>query len=243
MFTGQKTPRDLVAALEARPALPAHGDADRFAGYGVLGVYFSSGDVLALRRFPATSVGPGYVSVWHRDRTGTWVFYQDTLPHQGCTRYFSEGIDAAYVSPIRLVWAAAFSFTVIVSHGRGLEWRVDLAASRGARLLGAVTARLPRRLWQSRAALRGFGVVAGVALRAGRLRLEGSTPNTYRFLAHPVSLWRVSSSRAVIGGRATGEAIEPAEQVRLGDFWVPARGLFALVDVEMTRRPCRSGKA
>jgi hypothetical protein len=45
----------------------------------------------------------------------------------------------------------------------------------------------------------------------------------------------VSSSRAVIGGRDAGEAIVPAEQVRLGDFWIPARALFALLDVEMSR--------
>lgn len=233
MPTHVPNPRDLVAAVEARPVLATGGVADRFVGYGVMGVYFPSGDVLALRRFAATSVGPGYASVWHRDRTGTWVFYQDTLPHQGCTRYFSEGIDAAYVSPIRIVWADAFSFTVIVGHGRGLEWRVDLSPSNGTRLLTAVAARLPRRVWRSRAAVRGLAAVAAATLGAGRLRLEGFTPNTYRFLAHPVSLWRVSSSRAVIGGRDTGEAIEPGEQVRLGDFWVPARGLFALVDVEM----------
>jgi hypothetical protein len=233
MSTSRANPRDLVAAVEARPVLSGDRAADRFVGYGVMGVYFPSGDVLALRRFPATSVGPGYVSVWHRDRTGQWVFYQDTLPHQGCTKYFSEGIDAAYVSPIRIVWADAFTFTVIVGHGRGLEWRVDLAPSRGVRLLSALAARVPARVWQSRAAVRGLAAVAGAALRAGRMRLEGFTPNTYRFLAHPVSLWCVSSSRAVIGGRDTGEAIEPVEQVRLGDFWVPTRGLFALVDVEM----------
>jgi len=234
MLKTRLNPRDLVAALEANPVLTS-GVADRFLGYGVMGVYFPSGDLLALRRFAATTVGPGYVSVWHRDRTGRWVFYQDTLPHQACTRYFGAGIDAAYVSPIGIVWGGAFSFNVIVCHGRGLEWRVDLSRSGATTLLTALTVRLPRQIWRSRTLVRGFSALARAALGAGRFRLEGLTPNTQRFVARPVSLWRVSSSRAVIGGRDGGEAIVPAEQVRLGDFWIPARGLFALLDVEMSR--------
>ena len=102
-----------MALIEAQPAVPP-GTGERFSGYGVMGVYFPSGDALAFRRFPASSVGPPYTSVWHRDRTGRWVFYQDALPHHGCARYFSAALDAALVAPIRIVWANAFTFTVIV---------------------------------------------------------------------------------------------------------------------------------
>lgn len=27
--------------------------------------------------FPASSIGPGYTSVWHRDPGGTWTFYSE----------------------------------------------------------------------------------------------------------------------------------------------------------------------
>lgn len=40
-------------------------------------------------------------------------------------------------------------------------------------------------------------------------------------------------SGGMLGHRWTGEAIEPGGQVRLGGFWVPIGGLFALVAVEM----------
>jgi hypothetical protein len=58
-------PRDLVDRLEASPQLPA-GSEERFNGYGLMGLPLASGHILAMRRFPASSVGPGYTSVWHR---------------------------------------------------------------------------------------------------------------------------------------------------------------------------------
>jgi len=236
------TPRDLVAVLEAHPEL-VEGEADRFAGYGVLGVYFPSGDVLALRRHAASSLGWACTSVWHRDRTGRWVFYQDTLPYQGCSRYFASGIDAALVAPVRVVWRDAFTFTVMVEYGGGLEWRVDLAPGGRTHLVGALVGLLPALVWERPAAVRGLGAAAGAALGAGRLRFAGRTPDAYRFLERPKKLWHVRSSRAVIGGRDTGNAIEPAEQVSLGDVWLPSRGLFAIARMDIrkgeTLRPGR----
>jgi len=44
-------PRDLVARLEAAPSMPP-GSAERFNGYGVMGLPFRSGHILALRRPP-----------------------------------------------------------------------------------------------------------------------------------------------------------------------------------------------
>ena len=55
-------PRELVADLEAAPSLPA-GSEERFNGYGVMGLPFASGHVLAMRRFPASSIGPGAGSI------------------------------------------------------------------------------------------------------------------------------------------------------------------------------------
>jgi hypothetical protein len=48
-------PRDVVAALEATPTLPPGID-ERFSGWGVMGLPFSSGHYLALRRFAASSM-------------------------------------------------------------------------------------------------------------------------------------------------------------------------------------------
>ncbi len=59
-------PRGLVERIERGIELPEGVD-ERFSGYGVMGLPFASGHILALRRFPASSVGPAYTSVWHRD--------------------------------------------------------------------------------------------------------------------------------------------------------------------------------
>jgi len=85
------SPRDLVAAIEASPTLPGGGE-ERFAGYGVMGLPFRSGHILALRCFPASSVGPPYRAVWHRDPEGRWTFFQDVPLMQGCARYFGAAL-------------------------------------------------------------------------------------------------------------------------------------------------------
>jgi hypothetical protein len=54
-------PKDLVDKLERGAELPG-GSEERFVGYGVMGVPFTSGHLLAMRRFPASSLGVGYTS-------------------------------------------------------------------------------------------------------------------------------------------------------------------------------------
>ncbi len=56
-------PGELAAALE-RSDLPP-GEGERFAGYGIMAQPFRSGHVLALRRFPHTSIGKMPVG-WRR---------------------------------------------------------------------------------------------------------------------------------------------------------------------------------
>lgn len=64
----------LATETEQRPKLPEGGE-ERFGGYGIMGLPFSSGHVLAMRRFPASSIGPTYTSIWHRDPAGK-LFWQ-----------------------------------------------------------------------------------------------------------------------------------------------------------------------
>src|SRR5215813_674896 len=94
-------PREIIHQIENNPALPA-GEEDRFAGYAVMGVPFRSGHILALRRFPASSVGPAYTSVWHRDPRGMWTFYSTVNPEMGCSRYFGAEITYNCVVPIEI---------------------------------------------------------------------------------------------------------------------------------------------
>lgn len=72
----------------ASPSLPL-GDDERFTGYGVMGLPFSSGHYLAFRCWPRTSIGPGYRAVWHRDPGGRWTLYATEPPQRSCARYLS----------------------------------------------------------------------------------------------------------------------------------------------------------
>ena len=70
--------------------------------------------------------------------------------------------------------------------------------------------------------------VAGVALGAGKLRLTGRAPNGQRFIANPLLTWTVPSAKAIIDGRNLGAVAPLQEQPKLGDFWIPRTGLFAI---------------
>ena len=227
--------RDLVAALEAHPQVPG-GPGDRFAGYGVLGVAFPSGDLLALRRFPASSVGTGYTSVWHRDRTGRWTFYQDIAPEFGCTRYFGREVDTVVVAPIRVLWTESNAFSVLVNGGRTIEWRVELGATIASRAFSVLAASAPHAVWARAAALPGVNRVVGATLGAGLVRMKGTTPDGYAFLAHPSGLWVVTASRAVLGGRDSGESQRLVSPLSLGEFVIPRRGLFVVARAYLQKR-------
>ena len=119
-------PRELVDRLEQSAELPS-GNEERFAGYGVMGVPFASGDLLAMRRLPASSLGQGYTSVWHRDPQGRWTFYSDVPPQLACPRYFGSAVDEAVVREIEITWSSPRDFTVSIKEDFGLDWHLSLA--------------------------------------------------------------------------------------------------------------------
>jgi hypothetical protein len=118
-----REPADIAADIERRSELPP-GSEERFFGYGVMGLPFRSGHVLALRRFPASSIGPGYRSVWHRDPHGRWTFYQDQPGELACTRYFGSAsmrcVRGPFASTGQRTVASRSAPAMAISNGR---WR------------------------------------------------------------------------------------------------------------------------
>ena len=113
-------PRELIQHIEETASLPS-GSGERFAGYSVIGLPFRSGHVLALRRFPASSLGPGYTSVWHRDPGGNWTFYSTTAPEQSCSRYFGSQVEENVHAQVRIEWNGPDKFRVIADGSRPLS--------------------------------------------------------------------------------------------------------------------------
>lgn len=218
-------PRAIVDQIEASPAVPV-GNGDRFSGYAVLGLPFCSGHVLAMRRFPASSVGPGYTSVWHRDPRGAWTFYSTVNPEVGCSRYFGGEVTHNVVTRIRIEWSGASEFTVHI--GEALRWEVRLRESVSTRLINAVAKVVPGTWWQKTWTLILMGAVARVALGTGKINLSGKTPNGQEFIANPRRLWMIDASRASINGIDLGPLGALDRQARLNDFLIPQRGIFAV---------------
>ena len=81
---------DLAAKLSNVPErrgqarLPEH---EYVRGWGVSGLPFDSGHVLALRVFPENDFSP-YRTLWHRDPDGQWSIYVDGVRlDTACPRY------------------------------------------------------------------------------------------------------------------------------------------------------------
>ncbi len=156
-----REPAELVEQLERRADLPP-GSGERFSGYGVMGLPFRSGHVLGLRRFPASSIGPGYRSVWHRDPGGRWTFYQDQPAELACTRYFGAEVDEVRQGQIEIDWTGPRRLEV---RAGDLEWATELRSTPATRLLNTMASVLPRRAWRSPPVLALMSRVAGVAMK------------------------------------------------------------------------------
>ena len=220
-------PKDLVDRLEQDAQLPS-GNEERFAGYGVLGVPFTSGDLLAMRRFPASSLGESYTSVWHRNPQGRWTIYTSVAPQLACPRYFGSAIDETGVREIEISWTSPRDFTLSIEEDPALEWHLSLGQTPATRLINAVVGVLPDALWRKEAVLKAMGKAAGLMLRAGRLPLAGQVPNGQRFVLNPKHLCMIQSSTARMAKQDLGSVGPLAVQTRLGDFWIPQRGMFVI---------------
>jgi hypothetical protein len=216
----------LIAEVELRPELPSGGDG-RFTGFGVMGIPFATGHVLALRRFTASSIGPAYTSVWHRDPAGRWTFWQDQAADQACSRYFGAAVTETRRCVIELDWPAESTVCVTIP-GVDFAWTVTMVASPVTCVLNAVGSLLPDRAWRAHPVLAVMGLMAGTALRAGRVAMTGKAPNGQRFVANPSRIWLVAESSARLGDDNFGPPGPLGKQARLGDFWIPQRGMFAV---------------
>ncbi|BCI90647.1 hypothetical protein NIIDMKKI_58530 [Mycobacterium kansasii] len=157
---------DAAAAVLHDPVLPA-GDDERFVGFGVMGLPFTSGHYLALRHFPMTSFSPGYRSVWHRDPQGRWTFYATTPGPQSCARYFSSVTrNDAVQCEIDVAWVTPWSLVVVIPGL--LEWHIDIGTTFATRLMSTVGERLPAGAWTNSAALSVLGRAAGRCCGPGR---------------------------------------------------------------------------
>ncbi|MDJ0313564.1 hypothetical protein [Arthrobacter sp. H35-D1] len=225
------TPRQSVTAAAAGPRLVQGAD-ERFTGYGVMGVPYASGHYLVLRDMLASSLGTACRSIWHRDPTGRWTTFTTADPAVSCPRYFGSVAEVEQVPSIVVSWRD--DWRVHATMGTRLSWRLALKATSATRAMTTMGAVMPQRAWNSDAVLGSMGPMAGGVLRSGRVRLHGRTPNGQGFKAAPLQVWRVIDGDAELDGTSLGALGPLAEQSRLGDFWLPQRGLFFVGQARFT---------
>jgi hypothetical protein len=124
------SPRTMVQRI---PSLPPEQD-DHFYGYGVMGLPFASGHVLAMRKMHS-SIGPKYQLVWHRSPDGAWTMWSDVAPAQSCQRYWGNDLRRAIQAPIDISWPGSSRMTVKIDGGRDLDWEVQLGSTLATRAL------------------------------------------------------------------------------------------------------------
>lgn len=217
------TPQQSAAMSESETALPEDA-AEHFSGYAVMGLPFSSGHCLAFRRFPASSVGPGYHAVWVRTPDGQWSIHADAAPDVSCARYFGTALQETRQSTVTAQWTSPWELTVNVPGV--VRWELEMKASWKTAAATAVARHMPPGLWRRDSALHAMGRLMGPALGAGKLSFAGRVPNGQSFQARPLRVWSVGTSRATVGGVDVGPPQPLAVQAHLADFWLPQRGLF-----------------
>lgn len=216
--------------LEEKPAFSS-GWGDRFRGYGVMGLPFSSGHLLSFRRMTGSSVGPPFTTVWHRDPAGVWTVYVDQEPEVTCTRYFGSAIDRVIHGPIDLNWEGPMQVSVRVPEAR-LEWAARLSKDLRTRTVTALGGVLPSFAWGSAPVMSVLGQVASRFLGIGAMNLSGHAPNGQRYLAAPKRFWRVDASAAVLEGVELGDIKKLPKQARVGSVRVPNGGIFAIGEAQ-----------
>jgi hypothetical protein len=218
------TPREAASSLDIGTSLPP-GDDERVVGYGVIGLPFASGHYLALRDFQASSFGPAYRSVWHRDPAGAWSIYSTAPAEQSCPRYLSSALSRPTIStPIDVTWLDDHRLRVYIDDA--VDWSLEARPTLATRLMTAMSGQMPAASWTNRAVMAAMGRMAGPMLSAGRMRLSGVLPNGQEFSAAPQRIWGIADSSASIDGRDVGPIGPLPEQDHLGDFWLPQRGIF-----------------
>jgi hypothetical protein len=215
---------ELARRLPSGP-LAAPPGREELQGFAVVGLPFASGDMLCLRRFPASSIGPAYDSVWHRGPDGEWTIYTTVSPRQSCPRFIGAAATRVVETPIAMEWTGPSALVVRIPEA-GLRWDMRMAPTPITRLMNYMLALMPAALYRSDLVLSLMSRMSTLLLAAGRLQLRGRVPNRQRYQAHPRRVAMIPEARASIDGRDLGPLGPLARPVALGDFALPQRGVF-----------------
>ena len=220
------SPAALVAAIgEGRGESP-WPDHEYVRGWGVFGLPFDSGHVLALRVFPQNSFVP-YCTVWHRDPGGRWSIFADAPRLDvACPRYYGPACDHVALARIEWAWTGPRTLHVSMDEPR-LEWTLSVTRSPVLGLLNAASTLMPLSSWRPRSLVRARERIAG-ALGMGALELSGEMPSGHHGRLMPERMFLVGQAQATLDGVDLGRPTRLAQNPTIGEVPLPARGVLAV---------------
>jgi hypothetical protein len=220
------SPAILTTAIEAGMGEAPWPDHEYVRGWGVFGLPFDSGHMLALRVFPQSSFGP-YRTLWHRDPDGRWSIHADAgRVEHACPRYYGQACDYVGAARIDLEWTGPRTLHVTMDQP-AFDWTVHVARSPLMGLLNPLSATLPLSSWRPRALVRARELLAQ-GLGMGRLAMAGAMPSGHDGLLMPKRMFLVDRSSAVLDGVDLGSPTRLAENPDIGGVPLPARGVLAI---------------
>jgi hypothetical protein len=216
-----------VADRTSRIRLTHQPGRDDVGGYAIVGQPFESGEILCLRRFPVSTFGPGYISVWCRSAEGAWTVYTTITPELSCPRFIGAAVSRVVQTEILVDWTGPSDLTVNVPEAE-LRWVMHVASTPVTTMMNAMMGVMPSALLRSNPVLSAMSLMSTAMLGAGDLRLRGHMPNRQWFQAGPRYLWVVTEASATLGKRDIGGPAPLERQASLGEVPMPQRGLLMM---------------
>lgn len=221
--SGPAAMADRMSSIKLKPR-PGRDDV---GGYAIVGQPFESGDILCLRRFPVSTFGPGYVSVWHRSPDGAWTVYTTISPELSCPRFIGAAVSRVVQTEVTADWTGPSELTVAVPEA-ALRWHMTLSSTPVTTMMNAMMGVMPSALFRIDPVLSAMSAMSTALLGAGELRLRGHMPNRQWFQAGPRRVWVVSEASATTDRRDLGEPATLEIQAVLGEVPIPQRGLLMM---------------
>jgi hypothetical protein len=194
-------------------------------GWGVFGLPFDSGHVLALRVFPQNDFSP-YRALWHRDPGGRWSIHVDgPRLDTACPRYFGAACHFTGHARIGLTRADPATLRVTMD-SPALEWTLTATSTRILALLNTMSAAMPLATWRLRSLVRARERLAST-LGMGQLQLTGTMPSGHTGTLMPERIYFIDDSQATLDGVDLGRPARLRANPAIGGIPLPARGVLA----------------
>jgi len=213
--------------LPGRRGEPPWAGYEYVKGWGVFGLPFDSGHVLALRVFPENDFSP-YRTLWHRDPGGRWsIFVDGARLDTACPRYYGPACNHIGHAHIDVEWTGPASLRVSMDAPR-LEWTLSVTETRTLRALNSMSPRLPSWTWRSGPLVRAREFIARSLLGMGDIGLSGEMPSGHVGILMPECMYFIDETTAILDGADLGRAARVSPNPRIGEVALPTRGVLAI---------------